>query len=112
MTRSRSLFPPRLAPAACAALFLVCAACAGGGRKEGPPPPRKFAVPLFDGLWLGMTRDEAARAHPIRPALTSAGQSRLGWGYDRSGEEAGGPTVKGKRPGGEVQRAERCLRGN
>ena len=77
MTRSRSLFPPRLAPAACAALFLVCAACAGGGRKEGPPPPRKFAIPLFDGLWLGMTRDEAARAHPIRPALTSAGKSRL-----------------------------------
>lgn len=68
-------------------LCLLLAACAGGGAKDTPPPaPKRFPVPLFDGLWLGMTREEAAGAHPIRPALTSAGRNRLVWIYDRPGE--------------------------
>ena len=104
MTRPRSLLPRRLAQVVCAALFLVCAGCAGGGSKESPPPSKKFSAPLFDGLWLGMTRDEAARAHPIRPALTSAGKSRLVWVYDRSGEYAVDLTFKENRPDAKLQR--------
>src|SRR5262249_17754784 len=49
------------------------------------PPAKKFPVPLFEGLWLGMTRDEAARDHAIRPALTPTGKTRTVWVYDRPG---------------------------
>ena len=104
MTRSRNLSPRRLAPAACAALLVVCAACPGEGKKESPPHPKRFFAPLFDGLWLGMTRDEAARAHPIRPALTSAGKTRLVWVYDRAGEYAVDLTFKENRPDAKLQR--------
>src|SRR5512137_1875408 len=73
--------------AACTLLLLLAAACSGGAPKQtAAPPPKKFPVPLFDGLWLGMTRAEAASAHPIRPALTSEGKRRHVWIYDRPGE--------------------------
>src|SRR3989449_7691655 len=104
MTRSRNLFPRRLAPAACAALLVVCAACLGEGKKESPPHPKRFFAPLFDGLWLGMTRDEAARAHPIRPALTSAGRTHLVWFYERPGEYAVELTFPASRPEAKLTR--------
>src|SRR5262245_2507851 len=90
------------AQAAGGALLILASACSVGTRTEPPPAPaKKFAIPLFDGLWLGMSRDDAARAHPIRPTLTSAGRNRRVWVYDRSGEYSveltfpdGGPTAK------------------
>jgi hypothetical protein len=93
------------AQAACAALLVLAAACSVGTKTEPPPvSAKKFAVPLFDGLWLGMSRDDAARAHPMRPTLTSAGKNRRVWVYDRSGEYSveltfadGGPTAKLER---------------
>src|SRR5438034_171699 len=69
-----------------------------------PPPPRRFAVPRFDGLWRGMTREEAARVHPMRPALTSAGKSRLVWIYDRPGEYSGELTFGVNRPDAKLER--------
>jgi len=69
---------------------LLCAlvlACSGGGDKNAAAPAvKRFPIPLFDRLYLGMTRDEVARAHPIRPSLTPAGKSRLMWIYERPGE--------------------------
>ncbi|OLC55150.1 MAG: hypothetical protein AUH92_02730 [Acidobacteria bacterium 13_1_40CM_4_69_4] len=59
---------------------------------------------MFDGLWLGMTRDEAARAHPMRPALTSAGKTRLVWIYDRPGEYAVELTFPANRPEAKLAR--------
>lgn len=102
----------RKAPVLCApVLFLsivlcaLSAACSGGGKKDtAPPPPKRFPVPLFDGLWLGMTRDEAARVHPMRPALTSAGKSRLVWIYDRPGEYTAELTFGVNRPGTKLER--------
>ena len=69
-----------------------------------PPPPKRFATPLFDGLWLGMTRDEAGRVHPMRPALTSAGRSRRVWIYDRPGEYAVELTFAASRPDARLER--------
>jgi hypothetical protein len=105
MIRSLVVSLRRTAPTACAALLLLCAACPGGGTKESPPPAAKaFPVPLFDGLWLGMPRDEVARAHSIRPALTPAGKTRLVWVYDRPGEYAVDLTFKENRPDARLQR--------
>jgi len=88
-----------------AALCALTAACAGGGSKDtAPPPSKRFPVPLFDGLSLGMTRDEAARLHPMRPALTSAGKSRLVWIYDRPGEYSGELTFGVNRPDAKLER--------
>lgn len=76
-----------------AAIALVAAGgalLACGGSKEPPPapePPAKhFPTPLFDGLSLGMTRAAAARAHPIRSAVTAGGRNLRVWIYDRKGE--------------------------
>jgi hypothetical protein len=105
MIRSRKGWLRRSAGAACAALLVLCAACLGDGKKESPSPsPRKFPAPLFDGLWLGMPRDEAARLHPIRPALTPAGKTRLVWVYDRAGEYAVDLTFRENRPDAKLQR--------
>jgi hypothetical protein len=66
---------------------LVLAGCGGHDRKGGQEAAaRRFPVPLFDGLSLGMTRGEVAKSHPIRPALTSSGKTRRLWVYDRPGE--------------------------
>jgi len=71
----------------CGMILLLGTACSVEGTKVATaPPPKKFPVPLFDGLWLGMGRDQAARAHPIRPTLTSSGRSRRVWIYDRPRE--------------------------
>ena len=78
-----------LGAAACALALLVTGACGGGGEPVSQAPaPKRFPRPLFDGLWLGMTRTDAAAAHPIRPALTDSGRNRLVWIYDRPGEYA------------------------
>ena len=88
-----------------ALLCALAAACGDGGSKgTAPPPPKRFPVPLFDGLWLGMTREEAARVHPMRPALTSAGKSRLVWIYDRPGEYSGELTFGVNRPDAKLER--------
>ena len=87
------------------ALCLLCAACSGNSaRATAPPPAKRFAVPIFDGLWLGMTRDEAARAHPIRVALTSAGRSRLLWIYERPGQYGAELTFESNRPDARLDR--------
>jgi hypothetical protein len=76
-----------LAAAACAVAVVFCGACGGGNDKVSEAPSlKRFPRPLFDGLWLGMTRDAAANAHPIRPSLTASGRNRLVWFYDRPGE--------------------------
>ena len=94
-----------LATTACALILLLCGACGGGGRREEqPPPPRRFPRPLFDGLWLGMTRQDAAGAHPIRPALTAAGRNRLVWIYDRPGEYTVELTFPQNRPEAQLAR--------
>lgn len=68
---------------------LTTAAC---GRSNEPAPAaetaaaRHFPSPIFDGLWLGMTRADVARAHPIRPAVTAAGKSLRLWVYERKGD--------------------------
>jgi len=85
--------------------FLLSIGCAGGGGdKTAAPSPKRFSQPLFDGLWLGMTRDEAARAHPIRPALTSAGRTHLVWFYERPGEYAVELTFPASRPEAKLTR--------
>jgi hypothetical protein len=104
MIRSRHASLLSAAPAACAALLVLCVACTAQGKKEGPPPAKKFGAPIFDGLWLGMTRDEAAHAHPMRPALTSAGKTRRVWVYDRAGEYSVDLTFKEDRPDAKLQR--------
>jgi len=76
----------------------------GGGGKTTAPPPKRFPQPLFDGLWLGMTREEAGRGHPIRPALTSAGKSHLVWIYDRPGEYAVELAFPSSRPEAKLAR--------
>jgi hypothetical protein len=89
----------------CIILCLLSGACLGGGKKDAaPPPPKRFPVPLFDGLWLEMPRDEAARVHPIRPALTSAGKSRRLWIYDRPGEYSVELTFGVNRPDARLDR--------
>jgi hypothetical protein len=94
-----------MATASVVGLCFLCSACSGdGGRATSPPPVKRFAVPLFDGLWLGMTRDEAARAHPLRPALTSAGKNRLVWIYERPGEYGGELTFESSRPDARLER--------
>ncbi|MEK7798435.1 MAG: hypothetical protein AAB297_01290, partial [Acidobacteriota bacterium] len=65
---------------------------------------RKFPQPLFDGLWLGMAREDAARVHPIRPALTAAGKNRLVWIYDRPGEYTVELTFPQNRPEAQLAR--------
>jgi len=105
MIRLRSLILRGGAPAACALLLVLCVACFGGGKKETkPPPPKKYPAPLFDGLWLGMTRDEAARAHPIRPALTSYGKDRQLWVYDSRGDYGVELTFEANRPDAKLER--------
>src|SRR5262249_18333732 len=86
LERPRSSLGAGLLRAPVLALLCLMAACGGGGSK-GPaaPPAKKFPVPVFDGLWLGMTRDEAAGDHAIRPALTAVGKTRAVWVYDRAG---------------------------
>ncbi len=75
--------------AACAALALAVPGCGLGGSKRSSPSPSKvFPSPLFDGLSLGMTRSQVADVHPIRPALTAAGKTRLVWIYERPGDFA------------------------
>ena len=94
-----------LATIAGALILLLCGACGGGGRREEqPPPPRRFPQPLFDGLWLGMTRQDAAGAHPIRPSLTAAGRNRLVWIYDRPGEYTVELTFPHNRPEAQLAR--------
>lgn len=76
-----------LGAAACVLAVLVTGSCGGGGKDVSQAPAlKRFPRPLFDGLWLGMTRAEAAAAHAIRPSLTSAGRNRMVWIYDRPGE--------------------------
>src|SRR5437867_380755 len=93
------------APAACAALLVLASACSVGVKTEPPAThPKKFPAPLFDGLWLGMPRDDAARAHPMRPTLTTAGRSRRVWVYDRSGEYSVELTFPDGRPDAKLER--------
>jgi hypothetical protein len=71
------------------AVALLPAGCgAGGSRARQAPAQKRFPSPIFDGLALGMRRDEVARLHPIRPALTSAGKTRLVWVCERPGDYA------------------------
>ncbi|MGH9749536.1 MAG: hypothetical protein ACRD6R_06400 [Candidatus Polarisedimenticolia bacterium] len=82
----------RAAASRLAAAVLLCllpAGCGGGGKSDEPtPPPKRFPVPLFDGLALGMTRDRVAKVHPIRLALSAAGRSRRLWIYEKRGDYA------------------------
>jgi len=87
------------------ALLLLCGGCGGGsGNKAPAPPPKRFPQPLFDGLRLGMTRDEVALSHSIRPALTAAGRNRLVWIYDRPAEYAVELTFQANRPDARLSR--------
>ncbi|HYS77475.1 MAG TPA: hypothetical protein VEO94_01435 [Candidatus Dormibacteraeota bacterium] len=88
--RAHAYVPSGLVVALLVSIALLHSGGCGGGRggKAPAPPPKRFPQPLFDGLWLGMTREETGRAHPIRPALTSVGKSHLVWIYDRPGEYA------------------------
>lgn len=105
LNQLRTSIPRRAALGACAILIVLGAACSGGGPQQtAAPPPKKFPAPLFDGLWLGMTRDQAARAHPMRPALTSAGRNRLVWIYDRPGEYSVELTFAVNRPDAKLTR--------
>jgi hypothetical protein len=82
-------------PGAALAFLLLSQACGGHGRETGQQaPPRRFPVPIFDGLSLGMTRAEVARGHAIRAALTSSGKNRRLWVYDRPGEFSADLTFK------------------
>ena len=66
---------------------LLGLACGGGSaRTPTPPPPKRFPVPIFDGLALGMARGEVARVHPIRSSVTAAGRNRRIWIYDKPGD--------------------------
>lgn len=77
------------AVAAALAAALAAQGCGGGGaRTPPPPPPKRFPAPIFDGLSLGMRRDEVARVRPIRPALTSEGRNRIVWVCERPGDYA------------------------
>ena len=82
----------RIRRASLVALLLALApvAVGCGGReadvKSALPPAKHFNEPVFDGLTLGMTRVEAAQAHPIRPSLTASGRNFLVWVYDRPGD--------------------------
>lgn len=76
-----------LPPALAGAIVLLGLGCGGGVETNAPPPaPKRFPVPIFDDLSLGMTRDAVARSHSVRPARTSAGRSRRVWIYERRGE--------------------------
>jgi len=76
-----------LGAAACVLAVLVTGSCGGGGKDVSQAPAlKRFPRPLFDGLWLGMTRADAAAAHAMRPSLTSSGRNRMVWIYDRPGE--------------------------
>lgn len=94
-----------LAVAACIPVALACAACGRSGDSTGAAAqPKRFAAPIFDGLWLGMSRDEAARAHRIRPALTAAGRTRRVWIYERSGDYAVDLTFPDSGPAARLSR--------
>ena len=103
MTRSRTLWSRP--PVACALLLLLSSACAGERvQKSAALPVKRFPAPLFDGLSLGMTRDEVARGHAIRPALTSAGRTRLLWVYDKPRQYTVELTFKSSRPDARLER--------
>ncbi|HKB06645.1 MAG TPA: hypothetical protein VKF61_00035 [Candidatus Polarisedimenticolia bacterium] len=106
MIRSRSSFLRSRAPAACA-LVLLCFGCAGEAEQKqasAGPAAKRFPAPLFDGLTLEMTRDEVARGHAIRPALTSAGRMRMVWVYDRPRQYAVELTFKDGRADARLER--------
>jgi hypothetical protein len=77
----------RLGPAIAAAVLAALCAC---GHKAAPPPPappaKHFPSPIWDGLALGMTRAQVARAHPIRPTITGSGKDLREWVYEKIGE--------------------------
>jgi len=56
--------------------------CGGGKEEAAPPAAKRFPAPLFDGLSLGMTRQQVAKVRPIRPTRSSSGRSRKIWIYD------------------------------
>ena len=66
-------------------LLLAIALLQGcGGEKEADAPPvaKRFPSPVFDGLSLGMTRQQVAKVRPIRPTRSSSGTSHRIWIYD------------------------------
>ena len=79
-----------LAATALGAAVLAAVACGkgGGGAPAPSPAPKGLPAPIFDGLTLGMTRAEVAKAHAIRPTRTSSGSDRRIWTYERRGEHA------------------------
>lgn len=94
-----------LALLGCAALAAAGAACGRRGDAVAPPrPPKRFATPIFDGLWLGMSLGEAARAHTIRPALTAAGRNRRVWIYERTADYAVELTFPENNPAARLSR--------
>ena len=76
--------------AAAGTALVALLACGAPAEKPAPdaPPPKVFPRPLFDGLWLGMTRDAAQQVHPMRPAVTAGGRDLKVWVYERKGEYA------------------------
>lgn len=86
---------PRRRPAArwwipLLALGVLPASACGRSPEVAPAAPasaaKRFPSPIFDGMSLGMTRAEVARAHHIRPAVTAAGKSLRLWVYERKGD--------------------------
>ena len=75
-----ALGPPGLVVALLVSIALLhFGGCGGGGSgKATAPALKRFPQPLFDGLWLGMTREEALKTLGRRVAEL----------YDRPGEYA------------------------
>ncbi len=56
--------------------------CGGAKEEDAPPAAKRFPSPLFDGLSLGMTRQQVAKVRPIRRTRSSSGRSHRIWIYD------------------------------
>jgi len=88
---------------------LLIGASAACGSKPAPtpaagPPAKRFPQPIFDGLSLGMTREEVERIHPIRPTLTTSGKDLRVWLYTKGSDDAVELTFTGTGQGDRLRR--------
>lgn len=96
--------PARLLVAGAA--LAVILGCGGPKEPSAPPapPPKIFPTPLFDGLALGMRRDEAAKVHTIRPSVTASGRNLKVWVYERKGDYTVHLSFTGRAAGDTLKR--------
>jgi hypothetical protein len=88
-------------------LAALSSACHHKVEMPPPPPPaRHFPNPIWDGLALGMTREQVARSHPIRPTVGTSGKDLRVWVYERPGEGTVELTFTGKGEGDTLRRVD------